>query len=153
MNAKLLLLAFVARAASWHPSGAIHPASSTPRAQLAAQLRPESPRGLTAEIEALRQRVSALGRTLRGKGPARVSEAEEDDSSWEGQDDPEEAALLRLESDLLAAEAAASDLLLLEDAAEGPEPAVAADVATDQGTAAASPWHPRGRGFLPGPGG
>ena len=58
-----------------------------------------------------------------------MSEAEEDGSSWEGQDDPEEAALLRLESDLLAAEAAASDLLLLEDAVAAPElpPAVATE--------------------------
>ena len=49
---RLLLLAFVARAASWHLSGAIYPAR-TPRAQLAAQLRPDSPRGLSDEIEAL----------------------------------------------------------------------------------------------------
>ena len=118
MNA---LMAFVV---SWHLpslSGPIHPPTlceRRPRAQLALQLRPDSPRGLTAEIEALAQRVSALGRALRGKGRARVTEAEEDGSSWEGQVDPEEAALRRLESDLLAAEAAASELLAA--AAEAP---------------------------------
>ena len=48
---RMLLLAFAARAASWHLSGAIYPAR-TPRAHLAAQLRPDSPRGLSAEIEA-----------------------------------------------------------------------------------------------------
>ena len=115
------MLAFVA---SWHLpslSGPIHPPTlcdRRPRAQLALQLRPDSPRGLTAEIEALAQRVSALGRALRGKGRARVPEAEEDGSSCEGQGDPEEAALRRLESDLLAAEAAASELLAA--AAEAP---------------------------------
>ena len=119
MNA--LMLAFVA---SWHLpslSGPIHPPTlceRRPRAQLALQLRPDSPRGLTAEIEALAQRVSALGRALRGKGPSRVSEADEDGSSWEGQVDPEEAALRRLENDVLAAEAAASELLAA--AAEAP---------------------------------
>ena len=118
------MLALVACAASWHLpslSGPIHPPTlyeRRPRAQLALQLRPDSPRGLTAEIEALAQRVSAVGRALRGKGPARVPEAEEDGLSCEGQVDPEEAALRRLESDLLAAEAAASELLAA--AAEAP---------------------------------
>ena len=80
--------------------------------------------------QALTQRVGALGRTLRnaatGTGAAReaavaAEAAEEGGASWEGEADPEEAALLKLETDLLAAEAAASDLLdrqvteLLED--------------------------------------